>query len=175
MADHLENTLRAAIKSLRDVVSPAVDTDDPMAQEQMAISLMALEFVQSRMSLLHARDRFWLHHHIQMGHDVADAMSSEPPRLRKALADARSIVDSPAAPDTAVCTATEELAAAISAVVDEDLDEPTRRAVERAVLEASEQRVEFERAWHAPMGFDPQVESIASLDTAVSAYESADR
>ncbi|NDK91451.1 hypothetical protein GYA93_17985 [Gordonia desulfuricans] len=49
MIDHSENALRAVIKSLRDVVAPAVDPGDPMAQEQLALSLGTLEFLHSRL------------------------------------------------------------------------------------------------------------------------------
>ena len=44
MPDHTDNNLRAAIKSLTDVVTPAVDPGDPMAREQLALVVAFLEF-----------------------------------------------------------------------------------------------------------------------------------
>ncbi|MFF0710428.1 hypothetical protein [Gordonia sputi] len=170
MADHLENTLRATIKSLRDVVGPAVDSADPMAQEQMALSLMALEFVRSRLDHLHARDRFLLQHYLQMGQKIADAVTPAPVHLNSALDAARAVVDQADVSDVRIRSAADAIAAAISDVVDSPLDEGTRREVDTTIVESSCDRIEFERAWHAPMGFDPDVASIASVEAAASVY-----
>lgn len=47
MMDHSENTLRAAIKSLRDTVAPAVDPLDPQAVEQLRLTIDFLEFLRT--------------------------------------------------------------------------------------------------------------------------------
>lgn len=57
MMDHCENTLRAAIKSLRDTVAPAVDPDDSQATEQLRLTIDFLEFLRTRIYDVHARHR----------------------------------------------------------------------------------------------------------------------
>ncbi|HEY5857793.1 MAG TPA: hypothetical protein VIW24_28085 [Aldersonia sp.] len=169
MTDHSDNLLRAVVKSLRDVVAPAVDTADPMAQQQLALSLNALEFVRSRLGDLHAREVFELEHHVNMGRRVQAELGAETERLDGALTVGEKVLADPRARDLSLRRATAAIASAIRDLVASPLDDAIRRRVDLAILESTEARVAFERAWYQPMGFDPDAATIGSVQAAMSA------
>ena len=72
MKDHSENTLRAAIKCLRETVTPAVDPNDPQATEQLRLTIDFLEFLRTRLYDIHARHRYELGHQLDVARGLLD-------------------------------------------------------------------------------------------------------
>ncbi|PBC48242.1 hypothetical protein CJ179_15430 [Rhodococcus sp. ACS1] len=166
MADHSENFLRAVIKSLRDVVGPAVDAGDPMAQEQLALSISTLEFLQSRLPRLHARAVFELEHHLRLAKDVlAELRGAEAAQdLAKSVEYGDQVIAVPGVDDSVLTRATAAIAANLRALLDADIEESARARAERTIIAAMAERITFERAWYLPMGFDPSPLSAPALD-----------
>jgi hypothetical protein len=161
MADHTENTLRAVVKALTDVVGPAVDKADPLANEQLRLVVDYLEFVRSRLDLLHGRERFELRHHLTMAAALAELRAPCAAATAAALAAARAAgeeaYDSARTTTAALKAVTAQLAAAIGSLVREAqaFDPGVRRQIEQQVLAATNERIRFERSWYLPLGFDP--------------------
>ena len=168
MADHSENALRAVIKSLRDVVGPSVAADDPLAQEQLGLSLLHLEFLATRLPQLHTRAVFELKHHVRMAHAVIDRLgeSRAADALRAAVEDAGRALSNPIARTDTLGKATDRVSAEITAVLRADLETSAAADIERAIVDISVERIAFERAWYLPTGFDPKPESVLSLEDA---------
>ena len=171
MADHSENSLRAVIKSLRDVVGPAVDQGDPLAQQQLALSLGYLEFLRSRLSHLHARAVFELEHHLRVGRRVLDRLGDthDAAGLTRSVADGDRLAALPGADDDALHRATAAIAAQLRAVLNSELDERVLVDIERTIVAAMAERITVERAWYLPMGFDPDPSSAVPLGEALPA------
>jgi hypothetical protein len=170
MADVTETGLRSAVKALVDTVAPAIDAKDPLAREQLRLVVDYLEFVGGRLDFMYPRDRFELRHHLAMGRTLqrlaADAVSaSTAGLLAAAIAAGEQCLGRLGAGPAELKAAGAALAAAIRELVREavSFDAPRRRSVERAVLDASDERVAFDRAWYLPLGFDPASGEVARL------------
>lgn len=169
MSDVTENGLRAAVKALVDVVAPSVAPSDPLANEQLRLVIEYLQFVRSRLDHLYERDRFELGHHLAM----AKALKALAPTLSPATAtlleralEAGSQTESRlGAPPIELKAAAADLAAAVREIVREaaSFEAGIRGKVERSVLDGSERRIAFERAWYLPLGFDPAPAEVAPL------------
>jgi len=159
MTDHTPNSLRAVITSLREIVGPSVDPADPLAQQQLTLSLAYLEFLGSRLAYLPARDRFELEHHLGLAAGVVDALgdgeTAWAAELCAAMSEGQRILGTAGTAGSAVRNATAVIAAHISQIVESDLTEGVRKKLEVAIVQGSARRIEFDRAWYAPMGFDP--------------------
>lgn len=157
--DLTENDLRAAIKGLSDVVAPAVDPKDALANEQLRLVIDYLRFLRERIDLLGHRDRLELRQHVESGQalialDVADAATA---RALKAAtqAGATDLANLEVAPG--VCKrATAAIAAAIRDGTRSARQWPAASAQrwEACVLQTSLARIAFEQAWYLPLGFE---------------------
>lgn len=172
MTDVTENGLRAAVKALTDIVAPAISHTDPLAIEQLRLVVDYLEFVRRRLDFLHDRDRFELDHHLAMARalDELGAPGSDHTMvlLKSALEDGANTQALPAASSPELKSAAAALAAAIRELIRESagFDAQIRRRVERCVLDATDARITFDRAWYLPLGFDPaggEVPALADL------------
>ena len=170
MMDHSENTLRAAIKSLRDTVAPAVDPDDSQAAEQLRLTIDFLEFLRTRIYDVHARHRYELRHQIE----VAKALRSDArlvsamaaTRLEDALLSAVERQSSADAHTIELRSASQELWGSVRGVVRaaRDAADDVRERISLCVVQGVQPLVEMESAWYLPFGFEPNPTSIPGLD-----------
>jgi hypothetical protein len=172
--DNTENTLRAVLKALTDVVGPAIEPSDVLAREQLRLVIDYVKFVQQRLDSLEARERFELRHGLVLARAVAavDAPWSQPVRasLADAIAAGEPLVADAAVPVATLRTVTAALGGAARRAVRESqgFQPGPRRSVELAVLDASEPRIHFERAWYLPLGFDPAPGEVAPLEAVIA-------
>lgn len=169
MADVTENGLRAAVKALTDIVAPAINHSDPLAIEQLRLVVDYLEFVRRRLDFLHDRDRFELEHNLGMAraldHLGAPGSARTSTLLQSAIQAGAKAQVRPEATSPALKSAAATLAAAVRELIREaaDFDAPIRCQVERCVLDATDQRITFDRAWYLPLGFDPAAGEVSAL------------
>ena len=169
MPDHTTIALRAAAKSLEEVVAPAVDSAHPLAGEQLALISRVLSFVEQRLGHQYPHDRFELLRHLELAESLAD--HDLPEAVTDALADAideaSAVAAEPCARTEDMQAATARLTAAISALIRAAgaSDADTAREVNRTVLAASRELVAAQRAWFAPQGFETDPSALPSLDS----------
>lgn len=169
MQDTTVNGLRASIRALEDVITPAIDASNPLAVEQLRMVRGYLALVADRLSLRHDRlrhqatgllalGRRLLPHAAACGEELEHAFQGAIDRVAAATAATD-------APEDELMRSGTALAAAVSALVRECAvqDPKTRDAVERAVLQASGEWIDVERAWFAPLGFDHEAMSLPPL------------
>lgn len=170
--DLTENDLRAAIKALADVVTPAVDPKDALAIEQLRLVVEYLRFLRQRVDLLHQRDRTELRHQLDMAGALLALEAPASAGLRQSLQSATEtgarLFETAAATGAQIKAATAAIAAVVRDSVREAADWPAhaRDRWEHSVLDASAARVAFEQAWYLPLGFEPapsEVPALASL------------
>ena len=180
--DHTDVGLRAVIRALSDVVRPALDPGAQMAKEQLQLSIDYLEFVLTRLPLLHARERLELRQQVEMGEAVAEVAGEmaraagtagrvEGAALHSAMTVARETLSDADATQDALRGATARVAEAVAAIVQAaaTLEPDARRAIERRVVHASRARIAFERAWYLPLGLDPEPGAVRALDEVMRA------
>ena len=167
--DHTSVGLRAAARALSDVVSPAVDPENAQAREQLRLAIDYIEFVLERLDFFHDRELFDLRHHLGMAKAVQRIISplalTRGAALAAAIERAERTLPERRTPVLAMKDATAGLAAAIAALVQEAprLDDKVRMNIEQCVLQASKERIAFERAWYLPLGLDPDPHEVQEL------------
>jgi hypothetical protein len=171
MMDHSANTLRAAIKCLRDTVQPAIDPADPQANEQLRLTIDFLEFLRTRLYDVHARHRYELGHQIDVARVVLPEARLVSPRaaaeLESALAVAALAHQDVEGHTDELRSASLQLWARVRGVVRAAREAPTdvRERVAKAVLSGVGPLVELESAWYVPFGFEPDPAAVPSLET----------
>jgi hypothetical protein len=180
MQDTTVNGLRASIRALEDVITPAVDATNPLAVEQLRMVRGYLALVADRLALRHDRLRRQATGLLALGRAVlphaatcGEAMAKTLQGAVDRVASATAAIDTPEDELTRSGTA---LAATLSALVREcAVHEPqTRDAVERAVVQASGAWIDVERAWFAPLGFDAEAKSLPPLDRLLQPTDAKD-
>ncbi|WP_218510374.1 hypothetical protein [Variovorax sp. dw_308] len=171
--DHTHVGLRAAVRSLTDVVAPAVDPQHAQARDQLRLTVEYLEFVLQRLDHFHERDLFELRHHMDLARQVlavvpASAMTCSA-ALGSALEQGKSALAEVNAAATTLRNATGALAAAVAQAVRAapQMDASARRNIETCVLRASKTRIAFERSWYLPLGLDADSHEVLPLSEAL--------
>lgn len=150
--DYSNNSLRAAIRALETVVRPVVATaSDAQAQDQLGLVIDALRFLEQRLPDLPARAAFSTRLILLLAGDLADLVGTAEPGRAAALRSVRR--------DDDAAAAVRELLRHWPSLAGDQL----RREVARLVLASERRRVEADRAWFAPLGFDPVPDTILSL------------
>lgn len=152
--------LQSVAKALTDTVAVALDPSDHLAKEQLRLAVGYIEFVRQRFHLLHGRERYDLLHYIVLARKVlelpvADAEAPVAP-LRAALGIAERLAQDASASTVDVRAAAMDLAYAFTGVVRAVHENRSahRTAVDRMVVEATREKLEMERLWYQPVGFD---------------------
>ena|SRR5689334_25274843 len=159
--DHSDNTLRASIKALEEVVAPALDPADPLAAEQLVLVIDALKFLRARLDHLHDRARFDLGHHLALARAISEDVALDPEIEAATALYERADARTPELRDAAAV-----LTAALRAAIGNAEDDVKPR-IERSIVAGSRARIEADRAWHLPQGFDPDPSSVPPLDAAL--------
>jgi len=175
MADHTAAGLRTAIKSLKDVVAPAIDQANPLAGEQLRMVCAYLALVAEQLPHRAARIRFELRSATRLADSLVPLAVACPARAREALdaalATARRLQAAVDADELEIEHATSGLNAAISTIVRTAgaADDAARREIERAVVFDSKALLDAHRTWYAPLGFESKSEQLPSLAAALAA------
>ena len=171
--DHTNVGLRAAVRALTDVVSPAVDPNDARAKEQLRLAIDYIEFVLERLDYFHDRELFDLRHHLEMAEAVQEIVGplALPGQAALTAAIELGVQATPerSIPVRLVKDATAALAGAIAAVVREapGFDSAIRINIEQCILRLSKARFAFERSWYLPLGLDPDPGEVLPLPDVV--------
>ena len=166
--DQTKNGLGAAMKSLQDIVAPAIAKDDPLAIEQLRLVIDYLEFVRSRVDYLYHREQFELRHYVGMARALSVVAAEVDPELATAIAE--SVVAAEACAGRTASTdeirdATAALAAGIRLLVRAaaDAEAGTRKEIETTIVASSVERTAVERAWYLKQGFDQKAAEVSEL------------
>lgn len=159
--DQTDVGLKSVVKALTDTIAGAIDPADHLAREQLRLAASYVDFVRQRLDFIHARERYDLKHYASLARQL---LSIDLPGNMVTVRDLQSNLEAAetllADPDThtgRMRAAAMELAHAVSRVVQEAHETPAEHApaIDRAVLAASQEKLEMERIWYQPVGFDP--------------------
>jgi hypothetical protein len=176
MADHSVNALRAMIKSLEDIVAPAVDPTDPIAREQLQSAVRYLQFLEVRLDFVYDRERFELGHHLRMATAMLTEGGAFPNAevvVRRCVDEGNAVYQLLGANVPTMRAQTTKLAAAIRMAIQEAFNAATaqREAIDRIVLDVTEERIELERSWYLPLGFEHSPDDVVPLQIALHPFD----
>jgi hypothetical protein len=170
MGDVTANALRGLIKTLDDVVVPAIPANDPLALQELKLSIRYLNFARERIDHLYARARFELtFYSTLLGELIAvleTASSPEAGGLRQLRQRSEALLAQPGAGINDLRALVVETTAMISALLEAVKDPGILPQLERAVVLASAEITAFDRSWYAPMKlerFPDQVRPLGSF------------
>lgn len=157
--DQTDTAIRAIIKSLSDTVAPALPEADPLAREQLRLALDYLEFLRLRLPDLHQRERAELRHQIALAKGIAaaGALGNHAEAMTDLCRRAEALAADPGAGTGAIRDMAMDLAFAVAGVVQTLAEQATVTAsrIRQTVLDETARKVELERFWYAPIGFEP--------------------
>jgi hypothetical protein len=170
MGDVTTNALRGLVKTLDDLVVPAIPEDDPLAFQELKLSIRYLNFARERVDHLYARARYELTFYSKLlGELIASLETAGSPEASK-LADlqrrAQALLAQPGAGINDLRRLVQETTARISALLEAVKDPAILPQLERAVVLASAEITAFDRSWYAPMKlerFPDQVRPLGSF------------
>lgn len=170
MFDPIDNDLKAMAKALRDVVAPAVDANNPIAQQQLMLVIQGLDFLQQRAPEVWRLAAFELSAQTALARQLlAVAPAGSSMALAQALQAAEAAQhlarQGPAVVQRAVTGLEDALAQLVRDAA--AMDTPTRQAIERGVLAGSQRWLIAQRAWTAPLSIEPDPTALPSLDDAL--------
>jgi hypothetical protein len=161
MADHTANSMLAAVRSMRDIVIPALDPDHPLAREQAGLVVKYLEFWAERVDHLQERNRAELTAYAGMARELLGVAPTISPAVHHELVDALATADGLLTPASGAAVAdlrdgVAVLTRAITALVRTAAagPHPDARAVDRIVVEHSAAVTVLQRAWFGPQGWE---------------------
>lgn len=164
--------LRAMIKSLSDVVLPAVDENNQLAREQIQVVIGMLGLLAERLPLQFRYDCDELQRLVEFAENLAEEMA-EPSEdnkvdaLRKLTADASTTLARAQAGPNKVLGAIRGLREASAAVVTArycDCTPEQRQSLSRLVTSHAESQLLRERAWVMPQGWEPDTARVPPIE-----------
>ena len=155
MTDVTTNALRGIVKTLADVVLPAIPADDPLAQQELRMVIRYLAFARERVDHLHARARYELTFHSTLAADLADVLDGaglpHGRALRDCAAGAKALLAEPGAAIGTLRQSNDAVTVQIGIVLRTVTDMAVLSVLERKVVDASAEITAFDRSWYAPL------------------------
>lgn len=158
MTDHSRNALLGMCSALREIVTPGVRADNPLAQQELSMVIRYLEFLVSRVELLHDRAVVEMRAAESLGRGfVGCGEVGSGAELTAALEGAVLLLRTPFATIDQLRATTDDVHEAVSSVLREAYrnGDPGVRKLEALVLDWASESSLFERAWYAPLGDGP--------------------
>jgi hypothetical protein len=169
MADVTTNALRGLVKTLNDVVVPAIPADDPLALQELKMVVRYLGFARERVDHLYARARYELTFYSGLIAQLGELRGDSHPEQAKGLTQLRNraaaLLAQPGAAIDDLRNLNLEITSAISALLVEVTDAAILAKLERAVVLASAEITAFDRSWYAPLKLERFPEQVRPLST----------
>ncbi len=164
--------LASAVKSLTDVVLPAVDPDNAPALEQLQVVIGLLSLLAARLPLEFDYDRDELERLCAFGEALVQATASAAPAETATLAGvnarASAVLDRARATPRELLDAIRDVRVATASVVGAAYvasAPATRGRLARLVRDHARAQLERERAWVKPQGWEADPSLIPEIET----------
>ena len=162
-----DTALRSAIKSLTDVVLPAVDPKNGPALEQLQITIGMLTLVAERIPLEYEYDCDELKRLLEFARQLGAVVTDTPESFRDCVKTADAVLSRAQTTPTELLDAIRALRKNTSQVVGDAYarkDGGTRQRISSLVLAHAEQQLTRERAWLLPQGWEAAPEKLPAIE-----------
>lgn len=171
--------LQTMIKAMTEVVLPAVGPDNELACEQAQLVLGMLHLLAARLPWQFHYDVDELDRALKLSAAILEHGSGGPvtrsalETLEASAARGRSVLAgaqaSPEDLENAILELRQQTADLLTAL-GTDGERDCRKTLGRAVVDASREQIERERAWFAPQGWDTESDAPAPLETLLATH-----
>ena len=169
MADVTTNALRGIVKTLNDVVIPAIPADDPLALQELKMVVRYLNFARERVDHLYARARYELTFYSRLIAEIAGPLEKAYASDAHAITDLRNraaaLLAQPGAGIEDLRNLNLEITSRISTILGEVSDGEILAQLERSVVLASAEITAFDRSWYAPLKLERFPEQVRPLSS----------
>lgn len=154
--------IASMIKAMTEIVLPAVDTENKLAQEQTRLVIATLQLVAKRLPLAYRYDRDELERYVRLARELIAALDADlAPMLLTELetltTHSADVLERARAEPAEMEAAIFDLRARVGELIAQTRasgDQQAREAVWRLVLVASKQELDRERALVVDIGFE---------------------
>lgn len=161
------------VKAMTDVVLPAVDPQNKLAQEQAQLIIGSLSLMAQRLPLQYRYDRHELQSFVSLAGELEQAAGDAPEvsasvdALQTVVRQGQDVLSRAGAEPVELEQANLELRHAVGQVIQASLalpDTARRGALEQAVMAHGEAMLQRERSWLAPQGWEGKDTTLPPLD-----------
>ena len=168
-----EIQIQAMIKAMVDVVLPAVDPEQKMAQEQARLVIGTLGLIASRLPVAYRFDRDQLDRYVSLSRelvalDQADGGGQTVSKLESLAERGADVLQRARAEPSELESTVFDLRAEVSSLLQSlhKSSSPEKwNKVNRLILDASKMEIDRERALVVAMGFEPKPGSIPPIES----------
>lgn len=164
---------RSILKAMSDVILPAIDDQNQLAQEQARLCMGLLQLMSKQLPLQYRYDCDELTRLLDMGQQLlalADGDAASATALKQGVAQASQVRARAMAEPQEVLDAVRQLRALSGSFLQEayaKAEVPT--ALERIVLDTSRAQLLRERAWLVAQGWEAKPEDLPDIGTLLAA------
>lgn len=170
MPNNIDNALRAAIRSMENVIIPGMNKENPLAQEQATIITKLLHLLRERIPYVQQRD--WLELKIyfemfnELSNDIVLLLPENIGNLQRLQKEVTEILETPTPDPFWLAQLAEQLRSTLSELVraSSDQNDTQRRRIESVIVLGSKRVLDLQRAWFIPTGLVADSNSIPDLD-----------
>jgi hypothetical protein len=167
MSDVTTNALRGIVKTLGDVVAPAIPADDPLAFQELKMTIRYLSFCRDRVDHLYARARYELSFYEKLSADCARLLWPSEGKLANELTElcqtAQTQLAMPGVAIGALRERTQSLMSRLTQILSEITDSDALANVEKAIVSSSAEITAFERSWYLPLKLERFPDDVRPL------------
>jgi hypothetical protein len=169
MSDVTTNALRGIVKTLGDVVAPAIPADDPLAFQELKMTIRYLSFCRDRVDHLYARARYELSFYEKLSANCAVLLRPKEQKLANELTQlcqsAQAQLALPGVAIGALREQTQLLMSRLTQMLSEIVDAKALSKVEKAIVSSSAEMTAFERSWYLPLKLERFPADVRPLST----------
>lgn len=164
--------IKSILKAMTDVVLPAIDPANQLAQEQARLCMGLLDLMARQLPLQFRFDLDELNRLAALGEALAQAagQNSEPSSVSAVQADAahaRDVLGRARAEPSELLTAIKALRASTAALVQQACGHAPGDAsshMEKLVLESSREQLLRDRSWLLPQRWEPDPDAVPAIE-----------
>lgn len=160
--------IQSIIKSLTDVVLPALDPDNKLAQEQSRLIVGLLGLMARQLPLQFRYDCDELSRLLRFADDLQGAAGATDAALAIERARGAQVLERAGADPGEVLRAVRELRASTGALISrvfESDDGAAQDRVQKTVLAMTSEQLLLERAWLKSQGWEPDPDAVPDIAT----------
>jgi hypothetical protein len=174
MSDVTTNALRGIVKTLGDVVAPAIPADDPLALQELKMTIRYLSFCRDRVDHLYARSRYELSFYEKLSANCARLLGPKEPKLAEELTvlcqNAQNQLAMPGAAIGALREQTQSLMSRLTKILSEISDADALANVEKSIVSSSAEITAFERSWYLPLKLERFPGNVRPLNSFIPVH-----
>ena len=175
MSDTTINSLRGIIKTLDDVVMPAIPADDPLAIQELKMVVRYLAFLRQRAEHLYARARYELNFYAGMASECKEALGQTAPQSSRDLdalvTQAKALLTEPCAAIGAIRACAQQIMTRLSRLLGEVKDADALSRIERTVVRGSAEITAFDRSWYLPLKLERFPGDVRPLESFIPVHD----